>query len=166
MAVEKHGQAVWQRAYRLLGNEADTAECFQETFLSALKVSQRQYIYNLGGLLNRLGTARAIDKLRQRIRERKLSGERDYLSELEDTNPGPPVEVQRRELAVLLREAIGNLPPLEAEVFCLRYFNDMSYRQISKELGLQAGTVGAFLHRARKKLRQYLESETGKNALV
>ena len=163
MAVKKHGQAVWQRAYRLLGNEADTAECFQETFLSALKVSQRQYIYNLGGLLNRLGTARAIDKLRQRIRERKLSGERDYLSELEDTNPGPPVEVQRRELAVLLREAIGNLPRLEAEVFSLHYFNDMSYRQISKELNLQTGTVGAFLHRARNKLRQCLESETGEN---
>jgi RNA polymerase sigma-70 factor (ECF subfamily) len=160
MAVEKHGKAVWQRVYRLLGNEADAAECFQETFMAALKVSRRQYIYNLGGLLDKLATIKAIDKLRQQIRHRKLSGEYDFVSNLEDTNPGPPIEVQRRELAVLLREAIGNLPRLEAEVFSLHYFNDMSYRQISKELGLKAGTVGVFLHRARNKLRRHLRSET------
>ena len=163
MVVEKHGSAVWQRAYRLLGNEADASECFQETFLSALKVSQRQYIYNFGGLLGRLATTRAIDKLRQRIRERKLGADSDYSGEPEDKSPGPLVEVQRRELAVLLREAIGNLPRLEAEVFSLRYFNDMSYRQISKELGLQSSTVGTFLHRARKRLREYLESDAEKN---
>ena len=159
MAVEKHGPAVWQKVYRLLGDEADAADCFQETFMSALKVSHRQYIYNLGGLLDRLATARAIDVLRQRIRERNFSREKNYVYEPEDTNPGPPVEVQRRELSVLLREAIGTLPRLEAEIFSLRYFNDMSYRQISKELGLQPGTVGAFLHRARNKLRYYLRHE-------
>jgi RNA polymerase sigma factor (sigma-70 family) len=164
MVVEKHGPAVWQKVYHLVGNEADAAECFQETFMAALKVSQHQYIYNFGGLLGRLATTRGIDKLRQRIRERKLSGERDYLSELEETNPGPPVEVQRRELAVLLREAIGHLPRLEAEVFSLRHFNDLSYRQIAKELGLQPGTVGAFLHRARNRLREHLKSEAGKDA--
>jgi RNA polymerase sigma-70 factor (ECF subfamily) len=163
MVVEKHGQAVWQRVYRLLGNEADAAECFQETFLSALKVSRRQYIYNFGGLLERLATTRAIDKLRQRIRGRRLGSDSDYPSEPEDKTPGPPVEVQRREMAVLLREAIGNLPRLEAEVFSLRYFNDMSYRQISKELGLQSSTVGTFLHRARKRLREYFETDAGKN---
>jgi RNA polymerase sigma-70 factor (ECF subfamily) len=164
MAVEKHGQAVWQRAYRLLGNEADAAECFQETFLSALKVSRRQNIYNLGGLLGRLATTRAIDKLRQRIRERNIGADSGYWDEPEDKNPGPPVEVQRREMAVLLREAIGNLPRLEAEVFCLRYFNDMSYRQIAKSLDLQVGTIGAFLHRSRNKLRECLESDASKNS--
>jgi len=159
MAVEKHGPAVWQKVYRLLGDEADAADCFQETFMSALKVSHRQSIYNLGGLLDRLATARAIDILRRRIRHRSFVGE-DNVYEPEDTNPGPPVEVQRRELSFLLRKGIGTLPRLEAEVFSLRYFNDMSYRQISKELGLQPGTVGAFLHRARNKLRHYLKHET------
>ena len=160
MEVERHSSAVWQRAYRLLGNEADAAECFQETFLAALNLSFRKNRYNQEWLLERLATTKSIDRLRQRIRGRKLSGNMDYQISPEDTSPGPPVEVQRRELAVLLREAIGNLPRLEGEVFCLIHFNDMSNRQVAKELGLQVDTVSAFLLRARNKIRKFIESET------
>ncbi|MHC4759367.1 MAG: RNA polymerase sigma factor [Planctomycetota bacterium] len=166
MVLDKHGPAVWRKVYRLLGNEADATDCFQEIFLEALKVSRRESIYNMGGFLDRLATVRSIDMLRRRIRERKVGRENIYLSDPEDTNPGPPVEIQRRELAVLAREAIGRLPRHEAEVLSLYYFNNMSYRQIAKSVGLQVGSVGAFLHRGRKRLREYLEKDTGKNIQV
>jgi len=166
MVLDKHGPAVWRKAYRLLGNEADATDCFQEIFLEALKVSRREYIYNIGGLLDRLATVRSIDMLRRRIRERKIGRESIELTDPEDTSPGPPVEIQRRELAVLAREAIGSLPRHEAEVLSLYYFNNMSYRQIAKSVGLQVGSVGAFLHRGRKRLREYLESVTGNNIQV
>jgi len=32
-----HGPLVWQTAWRLLGHEADAADCFQETFVSAME---------------------------------------------------------------------------------------------------------------------------------
>ena len=60
MIVKKHGPAVWQTAYRLLGNHTDTADCFQETFISALEVAQRQCARNFPALLVWLATARAI----------------------------------------------------------------------------------------------------------
>jgi len=62
MIVKKHGPAVWQTAYRLLGNHTDAADCFQETFVSALKVSRKQRVRNFSALLVRLATMRAIDK--------------------------------------------------------------------------------------------------------
>ena len=33
--VQEHGPLVWRTAYRLLNHEADAADCFQRTFVSA-----------------------------------------------------------------------------------------------------------------------------------
>ena len=154
--IEKHGAAVWQTAYRLLGNDSDAADCFQDTFVCALEVSQRQRVWNFSGLLTRLATTRAIDQLRQRFRQSKscISAE---LTALSSKNPGPAQMAQQQELTARLRESLTQLPPQEAEVFCLRYLNDMSYRQIAKALGIKTNAAGVLLHRARAKLRQSFE---------
>jgi len=154
--IEKNGPAVWQTAYRLLGNCTDAADCFQETFVSALELSQRQRVRNFSALLIRLATTRAIDQLRRRFRQSK-SCVRDELAAMSSTNPGPLQMVQQQELAARLRESLTHLPPQEAQVFCLRYLNDMSYRQIAKALGIKTNAAGVLLHRARTKLRQFFE---------
>ena len=59
--VEQHGPLVWKTVYRLLRHDADAADCFQRTFLSALELSRTQAIHNWPGLLRRLGTARALE---------------------------------------------------------------------------------------------------------
>ncbi len=153
--VGDYGSLVWQTAYRLLGNSTDAADCFQETFLAALELSRRQHVRNLPGLLVRLATTRAIDRLRQRSRQ-----DRRQMS-VQDCEPiaegsGPPGAAETREIAAQLREAIGQLPAQEAKVFCLRYLNDMSYRQIARELEIGINVVGVSLHRARARLRQAL----------
>lgn len=68
VVLEKYGPIVWQTTYRLLGNHADAADCFQEAFVGALEISRRQRVRNFPALLSRLATARAIDRLRQRVR--------------------------------------------------------------------------------------------------
>lgn len=159
LIVKKHGQLVWQTAYKLVGNAADTADCFQETFVSALEISRRQRVRSFSALLVRLATARAIDRLRRRSRQPRLSTNAADVAVVASNNPGPVQEVQTRELAGKLREALGRLPAQEAEVFCLRYFSDMSYRQIAKELDIKTNTAGVMLHRARTKLRELIKSE-------
>ena len=154
--VEKHGPIVWQTSYRLLGNHADTADCFQETFVSAMEVSRRQQVRNFPALLVRLATARAIDRLRQRLRRPRCNKDTADLATVPSPNPGPVQEAQQRELVARLRDAMGQLAPQEAQVFCLRYFNDMSYRQIAKELGIKTNATGVLLHRAKARLRQHL----------
>ena len=155
--IEKHGSAVWQTAYRLLGNDADAADCFQETFISALKYSKRQHIRNFHGLLTRLATTRAIDQLRQRFQRTDCNVSKADWITIPSKNPGPVQMAQNQELIGNLRESLTKLPLAEAEVFCMRYLNDMSYRQIAKELGIKTNTVGVMLHRAKEKLRQSFE---------
>ncbi len=157
--IEKHGPAVWQTAYRLLGNRTDAADCFQETFVCALEISRRQRIRNFSALLTRLATTRAIDQLRRRFRQSHCSPS-DTWAAVPSTNPGPAQMAQQQELAARLRESLTQLPPQEAQAFCLRYLNDMSYRQIANELGIKANAAGVLLHRARAKLRESFELST------
>lgn len=144
--VQEYGPLVWQTAYRLLAHHADAADCFQETFLTALELSRRQEVRNLPGLLVRLATTRAIDRLRQNGRRRRTDA----------CNEEPIDAIEAQDLADRLREAIAELPPQEAQVFCLRHLGQMSYRQIAHELHVGVGAVGVSLHRAKARLRESL----------
>jgi len=155
--IKKHGPAVWQTAYRLLGNHADAADCFQETFVSALDFCRRHRVRNFSGLLARLTTTRAIDQLRRRFRRAQSETDFEDYSSVKSEYPCPSQHAQQKELTSMLRESLSELPPQEAQVFCLRYLNDMSYRQIAHELDIKANTAGVLLHRARAKLRKSFE---------
>src|SRR5580692_8857177 len=68
--MSREGPAVWRTVYRLLGNHADADECFQETFLAALQWARKEPLRDLRAALQRLATARAVDFLRRRYRQR------------------------------------------------------------------------------------------------
>ncbi len=157
VVVKKHGPIVWKTAYRLLGNHTDTADCFQETFVCALEISRRQPVRSFPALLIRLATARAIDRLRQRMRGPNISTDTADCAVVPSNEVEPYQQVQAKELAIGLREALAQLPQQEAQIFCLRYLNNMSYRRIAKELGIKISTAGVLLHRTRTKLRVHLE---------
>lgn len=154
--VEDYGPLVWQTAYRLLGNHADTADCFQETFLAAFEVSCRQQVRKVPGLLVRLATTRAIDRLRQKNRHEKHKEDAPDRHDRTSDRPDPVSHLQTREQTRQLRQAIGQLPPQEAKVFCLRYLSEMSYVQIARDLNMRVNAVGVSLHRAKAKLREAL----------
>lgn len=157
--VRRHSGLVWQTAYRLLGNEADAADCFQEAFLAALKLSRRQRVRNWAGLLQRLATRKALDVLRERARRSRVAGEPADWSAVAAAKPGPAQQTEAAELSARLRRALADLPPQQAEVFCLRFVGDLGYRQIGRLLGLNGSAVGVRLHRARQQLRKMLSSE-------
>lgn len=159
--IEEHGPAVWQTAYRLLGNHADAADCFQETFVSALNVSRRQRVQSFSALLTRLATARAIDQLRRRFRRSDCSRSPDDGSAVEDEAPCPAEQAQQRELAGRVRRLLDQLPAQEAQAFCLRYLNDMSYQEIAGALGISTNAAGVLLHRAKARLRELFELSVG-----
>ena len=154
--VQQHGPLVWTTVYRLLRHDADAADCFQRTFLSALQVSRTQAVRNWPGLLQRLGTARALELLRQRLRQaRRL---RPLLAEVtaSASTLEPDQAAAGRELSDHLREALTELDPRQAEVFCLSNLDGLSYAEIADQLGLTVNHVGVLLNRARTRLRRRL----------
>ena len=157
--VRGYSWLVWQTAYRLLGNPEDAADCFQEAFLAALNVSRRERVANWAGLLRQIATRKALDALRERSRRGRISGEPPDWTTVQSSNPTPVQEAEAAELSARLRAALSELPYQQAEVFCLRYMSDVSYRQIGRLLGLEQSAVGVILHRARQRLREVLSPE-------
>jgi RNA polymerase sigma-70 factor (ECF subfamily) len=159
--VTAHSGVVWRTVYRLLGNHQDAADCFQETFLSALDVARRETVRSWPAMLTCLATARALDRVRQRMRDRGRSVDVAELASAASPEPGPDRQAETAELVRMFRELIVLLPDRQAQVFCLRYVSEMSYREIAREMALKTSDVGVLLHRMHARLRELVEHEKG-----
>jgi RNA polymerase sigma-70 factor (ECF subfamily) len=153
--IDREGPAVWRTVCRLLTHRADAEECFQETFLAALELWNRQPVRSPRAALQRLATARAIDRLRQRYRANSRRGD-EQPAGLADPAPPPPDRAAAAELAEALRVALAELPPKQADAFCLSCLDGYSYREAADALGVSVDAVGVLIHRARARLRDLL----------
>ena len=149
--VREYGPLVFATAWRILGHAADTEDVVQEVFLQVHQLQQTNPVRHWPALLRRLAACRALDRLRQRRVSVSLNG-----LALIGPDEGPEAAAVERELAERLRRAMAQLPAREAEVFCLRYFDDLSYQDIAAALHIKTGAVASALHKARLKLEALL----------
>ncbi len=149
--VREHGPLVFGTAWRILGHAADVEDVVQEVFLQAYQLQQTRPVRYWSGFLRRLAACRALDRLRQRRNNVSLQD-----VQLTCPDSGPETQAMEHELRERLRLAIAELPAREAEVFCLRYFEDLPYDKIAETLGIRRGAVAAALHKARTKLEASL----------
>lgn len=156
--IEEHGPQVWNSVFRIVGNEADASDCFQEVFVTAVQTSRKQQIRNMKAFLSVIATQRSIDLLRKRkpcLRLHKLDFDCDAI---QSTDPPPIIGMQSKELSEQVRGALSKIPPQEAQVFCLRILNEFSYRQIAEEIKINESYVGVLINRARQKLQELLKT--------
>jgi RNA polymerase sigma-70 factor (ECF subfamily) len=149
--VGEHGPIVFAAAWRILEHAADVEDVVQDVFLEAYRLQQTQAVQHWPALLRRMAAYRALDRLRQRRHEMAA----DALA-LVAQGHGPEEEAIGRELEERLRQAIAQLPPREAEVFCLRYFEQMACNQIATLLRISSSAVSTALHKARTRLEVLL----------
>lgn len=145
--VLEHGPAIYRIAWRILGNADDADEILQDAFLQAHQFESANNVDNRVGLLKRLTVCRALDLLRRRRGDLSLD-------DVTIANPesGPVAQAVGKELESRLREAIRQLPQREAEVFSLRYFDELSNQEIAETLNLKTAAVATALYKARTKL--------------
>jgi RNA polymerase sigma-70 factor (ECF subfamily) len=153
--IREHGPLVWRTAHRILNHEAEAADCFQRTFVSAVEVEATQPIRNWPAILTRLATTRALEQLRVRYRQ---EGRNVPLTE--DPVGGENEAFERAsagELADRLRVALAGINPRQANVFCLVCLEGRSNLEAAAELGITAAHAGVLLQRARAALRERLQ---------
>jgi RNA polymerase sigma factor (sigma-70 family) len=159
--VAREGPAVWRAVRRLVGNDADAEDVFQETFVAAVELSRREPVRQWRGLLLRLGHARAIDRLRLRYRRAALDDGEPQAAEanfetVASGRPMPHEMAEAAELSARLRTALATLPERQAEVFTLFCLEGWTYQEISEHLDATIDSVGVLLHRARARLKTLL----------
>ncbi len=157
--LSQNVSVAWRTAYRLLGNHADAWDCVQETFLDAVKIERREQVHDWSGLIRHLATARAVDLLRVRSRQRDRRDATVDATLAYSREPEPPSQAEASELADCLRASVARLPRRQAQVFCLTCFEKMTSEQAGERLGISATAARMLLSRARERLRRMLTSE-------
>jgi RNA polymerase sigma-70 factor, ECF subfamily len=155
--VGRNVEIVQRTVYRLVGNHADAWDCIQETFLEAVKIDRREPVRNWPALLRHLATARSLDLLRVRCRQRNRLSPDVTPDRAISREPSPSGSAEASELADRLRVALGQLPRRQAEVFCLTCFEQMTTEQVAERLGIRPSAARMLLCRARGRLHRLLE---------
>jgi RNA polymerase sigma factor (sigma-70 family) len=155
--LDEHGQAVFQAAFRILGQASDAEDTSQEVFLEACSSPQAAQVRNWGAYLRKLAVFRALDLRR---RQRHLTSLDACVLPADSSNPCD--EAVRHELADRMRDIIAALPEREGAVFALRYHECLSNPQIAEMLEISVGAVAAAIHKVRVKLETMIaETSTG-----
>jgi RNA polymerase sigma-70 factor (ECF subfamily) len=156
LIVDRHGPAVWQTAYRLLNHHADACDCYQETFLAAVKLDRRQTIKHWPAALRTIATCRALDRLRRRTRQLEYTGDPDDALPSAGNATRPGERAEAKELMQQVRAALTQLPVEQAQAFWLQAMEQLSYQEVAAQMNIKPNAVGVLIHRARKRLREIL----------
>jgi RNA polymerase sigma-70 factor (ECF subfamily) len=76
---------------------------------------------------------------------------------VEDDSPDPFETLEKKQRVERMRLVVSKLKPRYRRLVELRYFEELSYDEIAKELDLPLGTVKAQLYRARDILASVME---------
>jgi RNA polymerase sigma-70 factor (ECF subfamily) len=151
LLVERYQRAVYNLAYRMLGNAADAEDAAQETFLRAFaSLSSYQATRKFGTWLLSITSHWCIDRLRRR---KVISLE--FLQDISlvgGLSEGPEAEVMAREHEREVHRWLEMLPEAYRLIIVLRYWHDLSYNEIADVTGLPLSTVRMRLFRARRLL--------------
>ena len=143
----------FRTACLLLGNRADAEEAVQEAFLRAWRFrASLGNGSNLQAWLYRVVVNTCYSKLRHEIPHRDRQAGDSELQEHESSARSPEEEVWRSEVSRDVLEALGDLPLHLRVAVVLRYYADLSEREIAMAIGRRPGTVKSRLHEARRLL--------------
>ncbi len=165
--LDNHGPTVWRTLRSLLGNEADARDCYQTVFLEALQFSRRSEVDDWSHLLGRIARVRTLDVLRSRYRRAARVDAAASIETAECRSATVSDELEAQELSDRLRGALAEISSEQAEVFVMRYIDQLTYDEIAERTKSNRNAVGAMLSRARKQLRELLgDGESASNVRV
>jgi RNA polymerase sigma-70 factor (ECF subfamily) len=152
---DRHAAVAFSLAYRMCGRRAMAEDVVQEAFLSVWRSGTR-YDPARGSVRAWVLSAvhnRAIDAFRRESARERLNVADEGLAERLPDVVRTDVEVERRDDARRVREALQTLPGEQRQVIELAYFGGFSHTQIADMLGLPAGTVKGRMRLGLGKLR-------------
>lgn len=157
----EHHRRILVAAYRITGNMADAEDVAQTVFLR-LTGCDADGMKNPGSYLYRAAINGALDLLRRRTvtAEEPLESADSLASDRNDESPD--AGIARGELVRWLRLAIAELAPRAAEMFTLRYLEELDNREIARCMSTSQAVVAVTLHHARAQIkRRFRELERG-----
>lgn len=164
--VEKYKRPLYSFILKMTEGREDAEEIFQETWFRALKNIHKFKYKNFLNWLFRIAHNLVIDRARRNKKNVSMQtriGGADSDSTLEDhlAAPGisPAEEAGGTGLGRQIDQAVETLSPEQKEVFMLRMYGNVSFKEIAKIQKCSINTCLARMQYALTKLRSILHEE-------
>jgi len=171
--IERYWGRIFARVYQLLGNREDAEEVTQDAFARAhaglasfrWDASFSTWLYQIASNLarNRYWYWKRRRREQTMALETPLSEDGLTLSELIADEAADPADRMRwQEFQDSIHRQLNRLPARHLQIMEMRLIDDMSYEEISEDLGIPVGTVKSRIARARHYLTRALGLEDEK----
>jgi RNA polymerase sigma-70 factor (ECF subfamily) len=156
LIVEKYSSRLYWHIRRLVVLHEDADDALQNTFLNAWKsIGEFRNESSLYTWLYTIATNEALGLINKRKKNSAVS--LDDLDGYFSSSPEASSWFDGDEAQVKLQNAILKLPDKQRVVFNLKYFEEMTYVEMSKVLNTSEGALKASYHHAVKKIEKILE---------
>lgn len=154
--IERYKRAVYNTAYRMMGNREEAEDVSQEAFIRMYNsLSKYNPEYKFMTWAMKVTTNLCLDSLRKRKGEMVPI---DEIFEIKDQKDTPEEEYIRKENRKLVQDAIMKLPDKYREFLILFHQRNLSYQEIMDITGESLTIVKNRLYRARQMLKEELIS--------
>ena len=135
----------------------DTDDVLQNTFIKVYRnIDGFKRESRLFSWMFRIATNEAISFIINKARKLQVSSEelqQQIIDNLEND-----VYFEGDEIRIKLLKAVAALPEKQQQVFNMKYFQELKYKEISDILGTSEGALKASYHIATKKIEEYLKN--------
>jgi RNA polymerase sigma-70 factor (ECF subfamily) len=153
--VEAYQIPVYNLAYRMLGDASEAEDAAQETFLRAYtRLTTYQTDKKFSSWLLAIASHHCIDRLRRRRFTWLSLDELPFLEQAASEHNQPEEAAIRQEEQDEVRKMLDHLSPQYRAAVILRYWYELSYREIAEVMGTTESAVKSKLHRARGMLAE------------
>lgn len=160
--AQKHGSAVARVARNILGNEQDTEECVNDTYLGTWNAIPPHKPSPLRTFVCKIARNLATMKYHSNTAEKRNSQYDLALDELEEClsdNDSVEEAYEAKELREAINGFMATLNHSDRFIFMRRYWYSDPVKDIAKMAESTPNSVTVRLFRIREKLRLYLEKE-------
>lgn len=154
--VEAYQKPVYNLAYRLLGNSVEAEDAAQEAFIRAYtRLDTYDPSRKFSSWMLSIASHYCIDMLRRRRGNVMSVDELPPMVDLSMPKAMQPEQVViQGQVADEIQQLLDTLAPSYRTPVILRYWYDMSYKEIAETMSVTESTIKTRLHRARAKLAE------------
>jgi RNA polymerase sigma factor (sigma-70 family) len=170
--MQRYKDSVFYMLLKMVNNKDDAEDLTIEAFGKAFKrLAQYTPTYAFSTWLFKIASNNAIDHLRKKKLRNNFSLDNQmkgddgdsYSFELKADILDPEESVIKKQKIKQLRDVVDKLKPRYKDLIQYRYFEELSYEEISGKMDIPIGTVKAQLFRAREFLYEILKHTDSKN---
>jgi len=158
LLVQTYQERLYWHIRSMVKLHNDTDEVLQNTFIKVYKgIGKFRGDAKLYTWLYRIATNAALTYLKKKKRNRTVDIDNEESGVAHTMKADSYFDAEAAEQ--LLAEALDSLPEKQKEVFVMRYFDDLKYKEIAALTDTSVGGLKASYHHAVKKIESYLKSK-------